>query len=68
MPMARPGARRRRFGTSADWSACPSRTDEPAAPISEASPAGPLVAPRINAVTITLLEGPKWSAARAPVQ
>src|SRR6516165_9490771 len=30
----------------------------PAAPISEPSPAGPPVAPRINAVTITLLEGP----------
>ena len=43
-------------------------TDGPAAPISEASPAGPPVAPRINAVTITPLEGPKWSAARAPVQ
>src|SRR5437667_6686875 len=46
----------------------PSATDEPAAPISEATPAGPPVAPRINAVPITPLEGPKWSAARAPVQ
>src|SRR5438876_11115275 len=46
----------------------PSPTDEQAAPISEASPAGPPVAPRINAVAITPLEGPKWSAARAPVQ
>src|SRR5437879_2012993 len=46
----------------------PSPTDEPAAPISEATPAGPPVAPRINAVAITPLEGPKWSAARAPVQ
>src|SRR5437879_2339501 len=46
----------------------PSPTDEPAAPISEATPAGPPIAPRINAVAITPLEGPKWSAARAPVQ
>ena len=35
----------------------PSPTDEPAAPISEATPAGPPVAPRINAVAITPLEG-----------
>src|SRR5207249_9432942 len=32
-------------------------TDGPAAPISEASPAGPPVAPRINAVTITPVDG-----------
>src|SRR5262245_21878870 len=32
------GSGRRRFGASADWSARPSHTDEPAAPISEENP------------------------------
>src|SRR5438477_11234502 len=62
-PPPGPTSRRRRRLAGA-----PSPTDEPAAAISEATPAGPPVAPRINAVAITPLEGRKWSAARAPVQ
>jgi hypothetical protein len=51
-PDAGPTSRRERRLVGA-----PSPTDGPAGPISEASPAGPPVAPRINAVAITPVDG-----------
>src|SRR6266478_7962621 len=46
----------------------PSPTDEPAAPISEATPAGPPIAPRINAVAITPLEGIDGETSRVGIE